>query len=111
MASLDKMEGDLIEGAVLVVLVILAVLAFGFFKSGSSIASALQKAWQAFLDMFRMNFNSSGGYGPASASLGSSSGWGASDEARYQDELLSAFNEGQMTLDQYQNFAAPVGGN
>lgn len=114
MASLDKMEGDLIEGALVLLVVVLAVLFFGIWRGVGSPLQALGQALQKLVSLFQgSSFPSvstvANGAGVGYVNAGSS-GWTAQNEADYQAELLDAFNGGQMTLGQYESFAAPVGG-
>ena len=121
MASLDNIEGDLIEGGVLAVLVVFVVALIGIYRGLGKLdpVAAFKQAlaslggfFQTIKDGLSIPVSQLGGTtGAASVHTGSNGEWGASDEERYQSELLDALDSGQMTLGEYAAYSAPVGGN
>lgn len=121
MASLDKIEGDAIEGGVLVLLVLFVVALIGIYRGLGKLdpAAAIKQAWASIASFFQTVKDGlsipvsqiGGDSGAQWVHTGSSGDWAASDEQRYQSELLDAVDAGQMTLGEYAAYSAPVGGN
>lgn len=117
MASLDNIEGDLIEGGVLVIVVVFIVALIAVYRSLGKLdpAQAFKNAlallaglWQNAKDALAIPVSQFNGGGAAQVNTGSN-GWGSDDEARYQDEMNTLVSSGQITLADYQAYMA--GGN
>ena len=84
MASLDNLEGGLVEGAGLVLLVILGLIAWGFYKGIRNPLAALKAGWAALLNAFQSASNAEyAGPGDAQVYTGSGLSDGAVSFADY----------------------------
>jgi hypothetical protein len=112
MASLDRLEGDAIEGGILLVLVLVAVAAWGIWKTAGKLdpVAALQKVWDAIKAAFAPSGGQTWGRGSDRVSLGSGPGFGtpesqAAANAAFQASLVDAVDSGSMTLGEYEQYS------